>query len=373
MIDIGIVTPVYPPSPGGGATYTKLLSEYLVKEESVAQVSIYTERYPGREQDCRPRSSEIKLREVFSYRSGKSTKDLTVFFKYLYQQFQFVFMFLWLSRKHSAVLIHSSFHVRPNLVWLGVALHRALVGDKVKFILDIRDPKIGENKAWQFYFYSKLICCSSNVFNKYSSMDVLRSKCVEIPIIFDVDFILPEDGEVESVKHKYGITEKSYIFNSNGILGEKRVFELVRLVRLIRALRPGVVLVVAGKNRDWNKELDDAVSEGVLKYVGIVSHKEVLALSKGAMAHVNIALFESLGRGSVEAILMGTPAFVPCNVPEFRKFCSNFVLGEESLEVSAEQILKVVDARTKQEYPVERHSPKFVIPMYLNVFQHKVA
>lgn len=362
-----VVTPLLPPAVGGGGVYTQMLVSGLVDRDLVDLASVLTEKYPGQPNIEILSNGSLKIYRLFPFRAGDVAKGMSRHFKYLLQNIQFLFLPVICRRLGvTHILVHTSFHNNPNLMWLAVRLVHALM-PSVRLVADVRDPKLPVSRFAELYIYHKVICCSQNVM-QYLAGDVkLVKKLVHIPIMVDVS--KPTVEEVLSCKRRYGLEGVPYIFNGSGVYKDKGTDRIVETTIALRKMGKNICLVIAGKKRDWSPYYDNASAAGILKYIGAIPHKDVSCLSAGAEADVNLSHVDSMPRASLEALMAGGKVLLPRGIPEFDCECpSNVVVSDDPREIAL-QLAEMIGQVQPQGYDLSPHAPENVLLAYDRLFQ----
>jgi len=368
VINLSIITPVYPPAPGGAAAYTKHLAIGLSKSSSVEKIRIYTESFPSELSHTVSSANKVEVNRLFPCRAGRDTIDVKSYINYIQQNISFMRLASWLPASTNTLLVHSSFHYKLNLLGFGVQKLRKLCSGRIRIILDVRDPVMPPKCMTTLKLYDGVICCSGNVSQHIEQhIDASSPPLFLIPIILEVK--KPSLSDIELTLCKYGLTSSPFILATNGISIAKKIDETIDLVRALRASGHDLRLVVIGRKRDWGARHDNAVLEGALIYLGSLPQNEVLALMAGSEIHVNLSPIESPSRASLEAIGVGTRALLPTNVPEFDETVPEFVAAVDSPNNLVTQVTRMLSLpKRPPPYPLERHLPDVVIPKYLEVF-----
>lgn len=357
-----------PPAPGGGGVYTQLLVNGLLNLGLVEFAAVLTEMHPNQPDVEFLCNGHLKIIRHFPFRAGVASKNFARYFQYLFQNLQFLGIVLHVKRMGiTHLLIHSSFHNHPNLMWLSIKLVR-FFAPSVKQILDVRDPKLPLSRFEEVYIYQKVICCSENVMQHFSGDSSLTNKLVHIPIIIDLN--KPTEQEIADCKRKYGLDRLGYVFNGSGISKEKGTDRVFEAVRELRKKMPDICLVVAGRKRDWLTKYDVAEESGCLRYVGVVPHRDILCLSAGALVDVNLSHVDSMPRASLEAMVSGGRVLLPRGVPEFDRDCPEYVAVSDDAESVAEQLYKIILNNFSVKYDVTPHSPWQVLHAYGELFRN---
>ncbi|MBI4577490.1 MAG: glycosyltransferase family 4 protein [Planctomycetes bacterium] len=145
---------------------------------------------------------------------------------------------------------------------------------------------------------------------------------------------LPERREVAPPSAVLGVRERlglegNYALSVGTVIPRKNVDGLVRALGLARALRPGLVLVVVGREDDPSAR---RVAEGLglrdaVRFVGPVDDATLSALYGGAALLAQPAWEEGFGLPVLEAAALGVP------VVASERTCAREVLGEEAWTV----------------------------------------
>lgn len=358
-----IITPAIKPAVGGSAIYTDILSKGLVETGIAEKVVVVSEKYtgePNQEGGC---DGRLVIRRVFPMRAALPKKTWTSYLKYAWQNLLFLKVpSLVKEYRITHVLIHSSFHYPPNL--MGVAVNRLKHIGGVRVISDVRDPKLPERHFERLHPYDDVICCSESVHLHLSKDPALSGKLVTIPICLSADKPTPE--AIKECESRHGLVGKRYLFFASGFSKEKGIDSAIELVEKLRETGEDVVLVVAGKKRDWSDRHARAVASGHVVYVGMLGHGDVLALTAGSVLSLNLSRnIDGMPRVSLEAMAVGSKVLLPPGVPEFTAACPENVATDMDPARLAEQargIIRSEDGSTG--YDVGLHSPERVLRRY---------
>ncbi len=348
-----IVTPLLPPAPGGGGIYTKLLANGLVENYSCSKVIVATEEFPGQPKHELLRSGTIEFRRIYPYRAGTSRKTICSYWNYFIQNVRLMGL-PWLihSQKIDVVLFHSSLLYHPGVSaqlcrWSATLSH-------VRWIADVRDPRLPPHKFSVLYPFDAVIACSENVRQHLGIDKQLSSKVHLVPIPAEV--VPPDEALRTSILARFGLESHGYVFSSSGIVCLKGIDDSIEAVRLARQKDPSIRLVVVGKDRDRRPHHDAAEREGILRYLGIVDHATSLSLAAEAIADLNLSRVDSMPRGSLESLLVGTPILVPKGIPELERCCSEAVVDTADHGAVARRILQLKRSRLVPRYDTSQHA-----------------
>lgn len=360
-----IITPLLPPAVGGGGVYTQLLVKGLMAKPEVSRIVILTETYPGCPTEEVLFNGRLHIKRVFPYRAGVVYKDTFRYLKYIYQNLQFFLAHLVIRRyKITHVLIHASFHNKLSSMSLVVRTLKKIPG--IQLVADVRDLDLLPSRVHKLYHYDKVICCSENIYNSLIQDTILKKVTTFIPVIVDVK--VPTLKEINDCKQKYKLLKKNYIINSSGISEEKGINLLIDMVAKIREMSEDVILVVAGKSRDWSRKHQVAVDAGLLVYLGPISHADVLCLSAGSCLDINLSKVDSMPRASLEAIAVGAKVILPPGVPELVRSCSENVSASDQPDELATQAISLLRQDNYHlNYDISVHSLEKVVLEYIQV------
>jgi len=242
-------------------------------------------------------------------------------------------------------------------MWLAVWLIRLFLPD-VKLICDVRDPKLPRRRFTELDRYHAILCCSENVYLHLSLHPMTRERLVTIPIIVTIH--KPEKQAIKECMARHGVDNLKYLFNGSGILKEKGIDLALEVARQLHRTGEVDCLVVAGRKRDWSPIHEAAEKSGLLRYVGILQHNQVIALSAGAEADINLSHVDSMPRASLEALCAGARVLLPQGVPEFDRECPEFVATSQEPDVLAAQISRIIRNNLRPNFDLARHSANHV-------------
>lgn len=365
-----VVTPLLPPSPGGGGIYTQLLVNGLLNKGHVDYAAVLTEKFPSLPERELLKENKLEILRYFPFRAGVLGRAASRYFFYLLQNIYFLAI-PWIAYrlKISHILIHSSFHNHPNLMWLAVRMMRLFL-PSITLISDVRDPKLPNARFGEIRPYHFVICCSENVHVHLAKSDFLKDKLVTIPIVIDIQ--KPSPSEILACKKKYGLDAIPYLFNGSGISREKGIEKALEVVRKLRENNENICLVVAGRKRDWSSHHEHAAKSGLLRYVGVIPHRDVFCLSAGSEVDVNFSVVDSMPRATLEALVAGAKVLLPRGVPEFEKECADFIVVSDDTGEITNQLEAIISGQQFPSYNITPHAPDSVFAQYEQLFLRKV-
>ncbi len=261
------------------------------------------------------------------------------------------------------VLVHANFYTRPSLFpWLLASIQTS----ERRFIVDVRDPHTPPERARHFRRYERVIACSDNVVAHLRQCGVPDETIVSIPVMQSEITLDPErsvlTGEAKA------LSERRYIFFGGAIGHYKAVDRLLEMfTEHVRPRAPGVDLVLAGPLKTADPTMLGQLAAPGVHYLGSRTRPEVLELMAHAALCIHLSPNEGMPRSCLEALALRRPVVLPPNVPEFTRYCPDFVASDPDPARIAAQVLEQLNTPRLAPYPLERHLPHNVMPAYLNV------
>lgn len=366
-----IVTPLYKPAPGGAGVYYHTLANALAG--SGADVTVVTEAFPGQPRSSHERigTGSITVDRLFPLRAGRATIEAWTFAVYFWQNVKMALMPSRLRRQRKKsgadkviLVIHSSFFYKPSVLPFLLSRLRKQAGPAGMLVIDVRDPLFNGSLHNMFARFDVAIGCSQEVADRLRASLSNRVDVLHIPVPFERPPI-PSPEDVAAVLNEHDLSGVRYVLNPNGVQEQKNYEKILKLVYKLREdpAMQDVVLVTAGRARDWAKRDDDAVRDGVLRYVGILPNQSLLALARNAVATVILSKIEGLPRSALEAFSMECPLLAP-DIPEFRETIPGDVAMSDDLDVLAQQFVQVCAQRGPTKYPLAGHSMSELVRQY---------
>jgi glycosyltransferase involved in cell wall biosynthesis len=358
---IVVVTPVLPPAPGGAATYTMILARGLVRSGAVDRVILVSERHPERPAREDLEGGAIVVERRFPFRAGRARKDAWSYAAFALQQLRFLDLGA-LVRAHgaAAILLHASFLYQAGLVRAVLRHDRRLAG--VPVVLDVRDPLAPPQLFARPGEFAAVIACAERIAADLARHPGCGDKVRLIPI--PIEPITVDEATVTATLARHGLAAGGYLFNANGISRLKGIDLLIEAVTIRHAAGRRLPLVVAGRERDRDAAIERAIGQGILRSLGPVPHREVLALAKASAAVVNPSAVETPSRIAIEGLMVGARSLLPPNVPEFEPGCGAWICAGDAPGL-ARQIDRLLDSPgVTYGYDLAAHLPERVIPLY---------
>ncbi len=269
-----------------------------------------------------------------------------------------------LLQQHSEgpVLVHANFFTRPSIFPQMMRVAQRRQPDR-HFVVDVRDRETSAERVQQFKRFGRVIACSENVVNHLVQCGLDAETITSVPIP-QAPLTPPSDSEVIRQQKPNG----RYIF-FGGVISPRKAVDrlLVTFTDYIRPAYPDTNLVLAGPLGTTDPTIIERLDASGVHYLGSRPHSEVLALIAGAALNVHLSPNEGLPRSCLEALALQTPVLLPPNVPEFMRYCPDFVAQDPDPAIIAKQIAELLDHPVVAAYPIERHHPTNVLQAYLDV------
>lgn len=357
-----IVTPLFWGDASGASVYYRLLSEQLTIQGYAVSVISDKEK-----PEIQP---QVNYYSLFPARCGRERRIILDYYSYAAQNVAYLKILGVIAQVNpDLILVHTSFYNRPGI--FAQVMERIMrKHPNVDFIADVRDGLMPPNKVPLLNSYFRVIACSDNVRNHLLENGVNRDRIIKIPVLQEK--LRVDDDFVERVKSNFGLLGNPYIF-FGGLVKENKGIGLLLEAYLNYVLpeRNDVRLVIAGLLKTSNKTIKGMLNDNSVLYVGNQRRQVVLALMSGASLCVNLSRNEGMPRTSLEVLALRKPVVLPPNVPEFAKYCKEFVVSETDPRIVAKKMLGIMDARLVPNYPIEEHLPENVINAYCSLLpQH---
>lgn len=360
-VDVTILSPLFFGDASGAAVYYSLLSKYMLRKGQ--RVSVISDKEDG--------GFSGLYHPLFPRRCGQEKKMARDLLAYAKQNFDYLRIPSLISQDAPrSLLVHSSFHNHPGL-FQAVMRNLKKGAHDCNCVADVRDRLLPSKRVRELNIYDNIITCSENVTQHLLANGVVENRITCIPVIQEEINI--EENAARMFLTSVGLNDRPYILYA-GLIKEAKGITLLldAYLRYIRRNMPDIALVVCGLMKSTDQKLINSLrnEKGVL-YLGARSRTEVLQLMWGANICVNLSPNEGMPRSSLEALALRKPVILPPNVPEFTKYCPDFVLNSRKLPDVAERIIQVLDNNVVANYPVELHFPENVFPAYMKALNLK--
>jgi glycosyltransferase involved in cell wall biosynthesis len=345
---------------GASAYYRLLASEFISRGYKVSVIS---------DKEAEGGYVGIQYFPLFPERCSRERRAFRDKIAYLKQNFSYFQIEEILSKiVPQSVLVHSSFYNHPG-IFSQMMKRTTAKHPEVSFIADVRDALMPTHKVPLLNEYRHVIACSESVAAHLLNNRLDPERLVNIPVIqerLDVD-----EGLAKELLDEIGIAGRPYIFYG-GLIKKSKAVDILLEAYLghVRTQRKDVQLVIAGLMKTSNANIQEMLGrEGVI-YLGNRRREEVLALMSRAALCVNLSPNEGMPRSSLEAMALGRPVVLPPNVPEFVRYCGDYVVAERSPSIVAARMMEIMDAAQLTDYPIEQHYPEVVLPAYQQLLTH---
>jgi glycosyltransferase involved in cell wall biosynthesis len=345
------VTPLFFPMLSGAAVYFDILSREILKLEPSSDITILTRFL--RDAPVIERRGQVKVLRLLPNRVVKYFPR----FQNRVSGFLTPLVVLAISKFLRIELVH--YHTLAS--YRGIHLLARFFCTPL--IGDMRDLAAKhEGASLKYYTQCKrLICASENIFEFLLSGGFSPEKLVRIPIPFEKPKPF-SSSIVKEVKVKHGIPlDSPYILFVGAIIPYKGVLELFQAMELIWERFPELHLVLAGPLTDeGNRQFPEGFISFIkkyrrVKYLGPVAHSESLVLIQGAEIFVLPSRTEGLPRSCLEALSLGKKVVLPPGIPEFDKYCPEYVLEYIAPDTIARKIEMVLSSEKYGVYPLQNH------------------
>jgi glycosyltransferase involved in cell wall biosynthesis len=217
----------------------------------------------------------------------------------------------------------------------------------------------------------RLLCCSEGVqrFAEESGFPAERTTLIPIPLT-EVD--APSPAAVASARQRYGVGAGPYLLFVGDITYNKGIYDLMEAYAEWSKGHPGVLLVIAGTNREGERFLNRVHQNRGIVYLGRVPHRDVLALIRDADVVVLPSRSEGLPRVILEAVSLGTRVMCPPGIPEFDRHLAPFVLSQVSARSIADALDVILRSKLTPDYPLAMHDVDQVAERLVDVYREVV-
>jgi glycosyltransferase involved in cell wall biosynthesis len=348
--EIVLFSPSFPPAAGGAANYAYILTSLLSRNQIFDRVIVYTE-WESIFSKSNERPPGVEVRNVFPKRTKRNKIDILSYLAYFVQMTMLPILILWSWRKNRTLWFHAYWLYRANTIFPTLRVLVRVTRKRPQLVLDVRDREFNQHSVDQIKVFDKIISCSHNVTRHLTSLEISQHRISEIPIPVEVDF-----GAVNDTKLPHNVSELGrYVLAAHGFTSGKNTENILHAIKMLRADGIDIGVVVIGRARYWPSIAEEGVSDGWVVFAGPVSNTTALAICMSSEIHINVCPTEGLPRSSLEAMVLGQKVILPPNVPEFDRYCSEYVVQGDNIKVLANCIKKVLTSRCKAEYPISYH------------------
>jgi len=359
-----IITPILFGSGTGAATYYRLLAENLqYKDVDLTIISEKANRLLN--------LKNLQYLGLFPTRSGKEKQIIKDILSYAWQNLKYLQLpSIFQKEKPNTILIHTSFYNFPGIFQNVMQFAINKKHSEQQYIADVRDVLLPRKKINYLAQYDQVIACSENVFNYLVAGGLTKAKIKYIPIPQETISVNP--SQVQQLLKQLNLNETPYIFYA-GMIKEIKAVDLLleAFTQFVSPNNPDIKLVLAGYIKTTNPKIIQLLQAENVYYIGNRNRTEILQLISGASLCINLSPNESISRSSLEALALKRPVLLPPNIPEYMRYCPDFVVSSRDPKKIAERIIQALSEKTVPNYPIEQHLPETVIQQYEEVLNLK--
>jgi glycosyltransferase involved in cell wall biosynthesis len=361
-VRILIITPIFYPTVGGAATYYNLLINGLLNAGIIKSAIVITERTQEQSSHIFIEGGSVEVVRLFPARAGINLNRFYQYVKYGFQNILYIYIpFIVKKHRPDVILVHSSFHNFPNILTPVIRY----LSNKNIIISDVRDHQMKYKELVKLKYYHEIIACSVNVFNYLNQCREYNKPPLYIPVVQEKINIIKSNAVLTLCR--YDLTYGSYFIFAGLLKANKGVELLLNTYKLLRNCGYSEKLVLAGLSKDENLRKQALNTPGVV-VLGAISRLDLLELMSGSKMVINISVSEGMPRTSLEALALGVRTMLPQGIPEFEKFCSEFVAESNNANALAGQIQSLLSRSSCNKYPIQNHYPDAVLQLYKNLF-----
>lgn len=326
-----IITPLYPPSVGGAATYYSQIAAELVGRDEIRALTILTERFP--DQPRIQQEGNLTVLRLLPTRIARPQRAYPIHAAtYALTQGWFASRLPGLVRSRDIDLVH--FHTRYASGLFPAAVRRC----GVPAVADLRDKLIEPAKLAGMA--DRLICCCEGVHQFALAGGFPPDRADLVPLSFTPP-TPPSPAQIRQVRAAYGLGDAPYLLYVGDVNENKGVRDLLQAYSQWRTDHPDVGLIIVGVNR-----LGKAFQQGVTAtngatYPGSLPRETVLTLMADAEIVVLPSRSEGLPRVMLEAMALGRKVIAPPHIPEFDRYIPEFVLPQVDVTMLAATLDRV--------------------------------
>ncbi|MGB5830584.1 MAG: glycosyltransferase, partial [Thiohalocapsa sp.] len=137
---------------------------------------------------------------------------------------------------------------------------------------------------------------------------------------------------------------------------------LLALAKEIERRSLGIPIAIAGKERDRTGEIDAMIEAGLIRYLGVLPHADVLALSAAALANINLSPVEGMPRTTLETLSVGGNVIVTKGIPEFDALATDAVVDPRQPAQVADVLERMLSKPVVFPYIITQHYVSETVP-----------
>jgi glycosyltransferase involved in cell wall biosynthesis len=348
-----IVTPLYPPRPGGAATYFATLVDHLVSRAEIGRIVVLARGghgVPRRERRGRVTVLRVLPSADRSRRGGLHRALVAAAIHCV------VLATAWLVRA-DLLHVHTMVSLR-GMPWLARLAGRPVIAD----MRDLAARDEGVSVA-AYARCGAVICASENIAAFLRARAFPEDRIHHIPIPVESPRRWSE-AELAQLRAELRVPVAApYVCFVGAVTADKGVTALREAFDTFGAAHPEFYLVLAGP-RPAGTTADAPAGVGLagwrVRDVGPLSHAATLGLLQGASLVILPSRSEGLPRVCLEALALGRKVLCPPGVPELDRACPDFVLPDTSPATIAARMEAVIRSPAAPGYDLGPHDPAAV-------------
>jgi hypothetical protein len=307
-----VVSPVYEPYAGGGASYFPAISRFLSKH---GKVFVITEFH--KDKDFFEDKGQVKVGRILTTRDCVKPKNLFLnYIKFLINYTTtIVIIILFSLKKGKKYIIYTRNYQAPYVFFL--KLFKLTLGRGVILINDVRTelPDALVKKV-NLSFFDKTHVNSEAINNQFLVNDSLRG--VDYKYIANAVF-LPKDTDCHNAFKNTILTSRKFVLFC-GPLGYRKSFDLVLPVMKLICRRFNMIPVIVGREMDFTEgDIKKCLTNIDYIYYENISQKSLYWLEKEASLVLLPSRMEGLPRVSIETLCFHGHIVLPSCCPEFKE------------------------------------------------------
>ena len=354
-----IITPIFPPTTGGAASYYKELINLLSPNDFFNSITVFTEK-TNQFDKGENINSNVDVQRIFVNRSSRSYKGLFHIFLYFFQNLYYPSIFFKiLAGQYDSIIVHSSYHNNLNLL----CLFLKILPKKITLISDVRDKFLNKRGLYELRLYDKVVSCSKEITLILKNNNI--KNIYEIPLI--QSRIAVTNNYYKLFKKKYNINKDKF-FLSAGLVKKGKNTELLIESFLKKYSKLGYKLVLAGTIKDKSIYMKYIKEESII-FLGSIRHTQLMELLFNCKLLINISSSEGFPRICLESIFLRKNFIMPPSISELKKYFPKNELKDFTETGLLKKINEQAGKPLNNKYPISKHYPKNVLKLYLELFK----
>lgn len=354
-----MATPLYPPRPGGAASYFATLVQRLAARPDIELIVVLTGASRGL--PWRERHGKTVILRLFPSVLGTASRPLGAAVAAVIHGLLLLAAWRW-----RVDLVH----VHTMLSRRGLdALSRLGAPPLVADMRDLAARDEGVSVA-PYARCAAVICASENIAAFLRARAVPADRLHQIPIPLETP--RPHTAtELAALRRMLGIPATApYVCFAGAVSSAKGVIELLDAFSLFAAAQPEFHLVLAGPSRprEAARERVARSEDERVHSVGPLPHAQILGVLQDAALVVLPSRSEGLPRVCLEALALGRKVVCPPGVLELERACPEFVLSDLTAATIAARMIAAVRSDAVPKYDLTPHDPDLVVERVRRVY-----